>query len=279
MEPTRLQGGAVKALLGWGLLVAAAVGILVLKSSGGAQARQVSEAQRQQGALIYQQQCAQCHGGGGQGGTVPGTNRQAPPMLGLPVASIDLALRTGRMPPAGDPFDNRLRSPTVTGEDREALVGWMRQAFSLQGEIPAVQAGDPSRGLPIYQQQCAHCHGASGGGGVAGAGAYTPPLTGYPPVVIAEAIRVGPFEMPQFSQDQITDEEAGDVVAYLDYVEEERGTPIFGLVELNPVYAAAFVALAAVALLFSLFWIGGTPAWFPNPRKRPEESSGQEAQS
>lgn len=271
MEYARPPGDAVKALLGWGLLLAAATGILLLIPWGNAEAS-LSQEQAQQGALLYQQQCAQCHGGDAQGAIVPGTNRQAPPLRGLPITYIDLVLRTGRMPPPGDPFDNRLRKPVVVGQDREALVQWMDQAFGLSGEIPVAMPGDPSLGLQVYQQNCAHCHGATGGGGVAGAGAYTPPLTGYDPIVIAEAIRVGPFEMPQFSRKQITDEEVDAVVGYLEFVREERGTPIFGLTELNPVYAAGFVALAAVVLLFSVFWIGGTPAWFPDPRKGPEET-------
>jgi ubiquinol-cytochrome c reductase cytochrome c subunit len=45
-------------------------------------------------------------------------------------------------------------------------------------------------------------------------------------VVIAEAIRVGPFEMPRFSEDQIPDEQAGHIAAFLGEVEEQRRTPV-----------------------------------------------------
>lgn len=259
MQRTRHPG---RALAGWGLVVTAAVVIVGLRGPAGAQ-----EPQLGQGAQIYQQQCAQCHGGDGQGGTVTGTDLPAPPMRGLPVAYVDLVLHTGRMPPVGDPFDNRLRKPTVTGEAREALVAWMDETFGLTGGIPQAQPGDAATGLQMFGVQCAHCHGATGAGGIAGAGAYTPSITGYEPVVIAEAVRIGPFEMPAFSPEQITDEEIDGIVAFLTIVEEERRTPIFGLIELNPVYAAGFVALLALVLLFSLFWIGGTPAWFPDPRR------------
>ncbi|MGH8901610.1 MAG: c-type cytochrome [Egibacteraceae bacterium] len=229
------------------------------------------QVQEERGALIYQQQCAQCHGGDGGGGTVQTTGRPAPPLRGVDVAYVDLTLRVGRMPPAGDPFDNRRRAPTVTDADREALLAWMSSAFGLVGQTPEVRVGDPGRGLEVYGAQCAQCHGSSGGGGVAGAGAYTPPLTSYEPVVIAEAIRVGPFEMPAFSEAQISDQEVGDIAAFLSLVDEERGTPIFGLVELNPVYTAAFIALVAAVLIFSLLWIGGRPAWFPDAQQEPEE--------
>jgi hypothetical protein len=79
---------------------------------------------------------------------------------------------------------------------------------------------------------------------------------------IVEAIRVGPFEMPTFSAEQITAQEAADVAAYLHSVEEAPGTPVFGLVELNPVFASAFVGLLAFALLGSLLYIGGRPIPF-----------------
>ena len=275
MEPTSRPSGAVRALLGWVLV--AAVGILLTTMAHGARAQAPSQDEAQRGALIYQQQCAQCHGGDGKGALVRGTSRQAPQLRGLEVAYVDLVLRTGRMPPVRNPFDNRLRRPTVLGADRMALVAWMRSAFGLEGGIPEAVPGEASRGLQVYQQQCAHCHGATGGGGVAGAGAYTPPLTDYEPVVIAEAIRVGPFEMPRFSREQISDQAVGDVVGYLQHVDEERGTPIFGLIELNPVYAGGFVALIALVLMFSLFWIGGTPAWFPDPRRSRKDSPEEEA--
>lgn len=256
---------ALGALLGWGIVAAATVAAILARAPAGAQPEASTPEQLQRGALIYQQQCAQCHGGDGSGGTVRETGRPAPPLRGTEIASADLVLRTGRMPPVGNPFDNRLRKPTVTGADREALLAWMSSTFGLVGQIPEVEVGNPGRGLEAYSAQCAHCHGSSGYGGVAGRGAYTPPLTSYEPIVIAEAIRVGPFEMPAFSDTQISGQEVGDITAFLRTVEEERSTPIFGLVELNPVYAAAFVVLITLALVFSLLWISGRPAWFPDP--------------
>jgi ubiquinol-cytochrome c reductase cytochrome c subunit len=260
----------VRALLGWGV-VAVVLVTIVARIPLYAEAQAPRQPDLQRGALIYQQQCAQCHGGDGSGGAVQGTGRPAPPLRGTGVAYVDLVLRIGRMPPVGDPFDNRRLNPTVVGADREALVTWMSSAFMLSGQIPKTTVADPRRGLEVYAAQCAHCHGANGGGGVAGAGAYTPPLTSYGPILIAEAIRVGPFAMPAFSRTQISDQDVGAIAAFLRTIGEEHGTPIFGLVELNPVYAAAFVALVAVVLTCSLFWIGGRPTWFPDPQRDPQD--------
>ena len=70
--------------------------------------------------------------------------------------------------------------------------------------------------------------------------------------------------MPAFGDDIISDQDAADVGAFLEEVSSESGTPL-GLVELNPVFASGFVALLAVAMILSLFWISSKPTWFPDP--------------
>jgi len=76
--------------------------------------------------------------------------------------------------------------------------------------------------------------------------------------------------MPAFGENQITDQEIGDVAAFLEEVRHEQGTPL-GVVELNPVYASGFVALLAVVVLLSLFWISSKPTWFPDPEAPADE--------
>lgn len=228
----------------------------------------------------YANVCAECHGSVGQGGTVPGTDEEAPPLAGEPDVTtpyVDLVLATGRMPPAGDPFDNRAREVFYTDAERAAMVSWISDAFDLEGEIPEVGDGNIARGLEVYSLNCAHCHGSAGSGGTAGANAFTPEINDDTPTSIVEAIRVGPFEMPQFSTDIITPEEAQDVAAFLRSVDEASGTPVLRIVELNPVFASGFVGLLALALLGSLLYIGGRPIPFervpdeelPSEVKRP----------
>jgi ubiquinol-cytochrome c reductase cytochrome c subunit len=172
-------------------------------------------------------------------------------------------LRTGRMPP-GD-VAGRTRGPISWSDpDREALMAWMTENLDLEGDTFVPPDGDAARGRDVYAANCAQCHGYTGEGGVAGAGAITPRVAGLDPVVIGQAIRVGPFEMPPFAADQIPDEAVGDVVAYLHVVEAEEGT-LVGLVELNPVYMAAFVFLLAVAVILSCVWIAGRVEMFGDP--------------
>jgi ubiquinol-cytochrome c reductase cytochrome c subunit len=219
---------------------------------------------------LYAGECATCHGAAGLGGAVPGTDGRAPAIGGdnpVTVAYADLVLRTGRMPPAGTPFDNRAREVAYDDATIEVLVAWMAEEFDLPGDLPQPPPGNAGRGLAVWAANCSQCHGATGAGGVAGAGAWTPSVYDKEPIVIAEAIRVGPFEMPAFSREQITDQEVGDVAAFMEEIREDEGTPLLGIVELNPVYASAFVALLSLLILIAVVIIAGKPAWFPDPEQ------------
>lgn len=259
---------AITNLALWVLLaVGAALAIGVGRAGGQEQQPQpdvIGEAGN--GALLYSQACATCHGVGGGGGVVTGTDRAAPPIDGDAVsfAYWDLVIRTGRMPPPeSDPFDNRHRDVVFTDQERADLNAFAVEELGVDGDLPPAGVGDPGRGLELWAANCAQCHGALGQGGVAGAGTWTPTVTGYGPQTIASAIRVGPFEMPEFDQGQIGDAGLADISAFLHDVEEEEGT-LLGFVELNPVFSSGFVAVMAVVVVLSLMWISGKPAWFPD---------------
>lgn len=277
-----------RAVLAWALC-AAAVLMAVGASGRAADAQDAQDAPGQgvtasgpeRGSLLYSQYCAECHGASGRGAEVPEYGGEAPALLpevneNISVAYLDLVMSTGRMPPAGSPYDNRERRVVFDAEERADIISWMVQEFDVPGEIPEVGEGSAARGQEVWAANCAHCHGATGQGGVAGAGAWTPSVVDKTAVEIAEAIRVGPFQMPRFDEDLISDSEVADVVAFMESVEEEPATPILGLVELNPVYASGFVIALAVLLLVSLVWIGGRPAWFPDPERpaQPEVPAG-----
>jgi ubiquinol-cytochrome c reductase cytochrome c subunit len=296
---SRLSPASRRALLGWGALA----GVLVALAFGrGASAQEAGGAGEVEGAargaLLYAAQCAQCHGADGQGGPVQGRpgEGQAPALRhelnpDVTAAYLYLVMATGRMPPAEDPFDNRPRNVVLDEAQIVDVVDWMTDEFDIPGEIPEVGEGDAVEGQDVYNTNCAHCHGNTGAGGVAGAGAWTPKVNDASAEVIAAAIRVGPFQMPEFREEQISDEEIADVAAFMREVEAEPGTPLLGLVELNPVFASAFVFLLAVAMLLSLMWIGGRPNWFPDPpkaegepevpagatRRRPEQTPTEES--
>lgn len=258
-----------RALTAWTVLLCAlglALAVLGPGLRDGARAQErepaLTAAQAIRAAELYSVHCARCHGAAGQGGVSGG--EPVPPLRDIPVAAIDLVLRTNRMPP-GDPLGQTRGPIDWTEEDRELLVAYLDRQFDLAGELPELPGeGDPARGREVYATNCAQCHGYTGAGGVAGGGAFTPQVSGLDPMTIAEAVRVGPFEMPRFADEQISAEELTDVAAYLTEVAHEGGTPL-NLVELNPVYASAFVALLALLALFSAMFIAGRVTMFPDP--------------
>jgi ubiquinol-cytochrome c reductase cytochrome c subunit len=254
----------LRALAGWLAVLTAGLGLAAITGgSATAQPEQGETTSDIQGADIYTSRCANCHGASGQGGTTA-TGVRAPRLRRVPIALVDLVVRTRRMPPGDADADTRTPNP-VRGERRVALLRWMRANLALTGELPAadLDGGDPARGQEVYAANCQQCHGSTGAGGVAGAGAFTPGLIHRQPIVIAEAIRLGPFQMPQFGEDVVSDEEIRDVVAFLDEVGAEDGTPL-GIAELNPVFAAAYVFVFALAALLSAMWLSGRVAMFPD---------------
>ena len=223
------------------------------------------------GSQLYALNCAQCHASNGLGAEVGNTGREAPALADNPevtAAYVDLTMRVGRMPPPESPFDNQPREVAFTPEQRLAIVAFTIAEFGVENDLFAVEPGDPARGQQLWASNCAACHGSTGQGGVAGGGAWTPAVAPLDPVTIGEAILVGPFQMPAFDGEQISDEGIADIAAFMHEVNEEQGTPL-GLVELNPVFASGFVALLALVMTLSLLWISGKPTWFPDPDAPP----------
>jgi ubiquinol-cytochrome c reductase cytochrome c subunit len=250
----RILDRPARALLAWGLVALAGAALAVAVGAAGAQ-EAPDPAAVARGEQIFTAQCAECHGIEGR------ATEQAPALREVSRAYADLVLRTQRMPP-GDPEGQTKGNIVYSDEERAAVVAFMTERFGIEGSIPDPPEGDPARGREVFATNCAACHGSTGAGGVAGAGAFTPNLIGLDEVTLASAIRVGPFQMPRFSEDQISDEELGDIAAFMHEVAEEPGT-LLGFGELNPVFASGFVFAMSVIVLLSCMWISGRVALFP----------------
>jgi ubiquinol-cytochrome c reductase cytochrome c subunit len=266
----------LRALAGWGLVAAVALARAATGPFGASAQEQEGE---DAGAFLreelYAVHCGGCHSVDGRGGVTAG-GLTAPPLRPednprMTVAYARLTMDTGRMPPAGDPADNRIRRVTLTEQQREDIVRFMVDRFGLEGDVPEPAHGDAAVGLQVYAQNCAACHGASGAGGVAGGGAWTPRVNDVSAQTLADAVRVGPFQMPRFDGEQITDAELGHMAAFLAEVEEEGGTLLFPG-ELNPVFASGFGAGLAAVIIVMLVLISGKPTMFPDPERDAEDA-------
>lgn len=223
-----------------------ALAVVWRASSAPAQPDEEPEADLALGGELYSAWCVHCHGSGGGGGLGEGVE-SGPPVDDVDVRYVDMTLRTGRMPIL-EPEAGIISEPDFSDHERESLVAWMREEFDLPGELPVLTAGDVGNGGDLYATHCAACHGGGGVGGVAGGGATVRQVKGLDPEAIVEAMRVGPFEMPVFSEAQLSDEEAEDIASYVEFLSEEDRTPL-GLGEVHRVTAAGLLVPLMIAVV------------------------------
>ncbi len=219
---------------------------------------------------LYLSDCAVCHGNAGKG-----TDR-GPSLISVGKASIDYQLSTGRMPlapatrtdssgrpPVQDP--NRvLPDPSATPKRNhpvysrttiDQLVEYVSSLGPGGPDIPDVQPGDRAKGGELFRLQCAACHAWAGVGGALSK-REAPDLHPATPVQIAEAVRSGPGQMPEFGEAALSKDQLNDVVSYvryLDHPENRGGSP---LDYLGPVAEGA-VALVAIGLVMVLLRMMG----------------------
>jgi len=215
------------------------------------------------GAQLFAGNCASCHGSGGRGVISPpqhgagGIKGQGPPLTGAGAQAADFYLRTGYMPLGNaknqpEP-DRRLWDP----REIRALTAYVARLGT--GEPiphPDPGAGSVAEGLQLFTEHCAGCHQVAAQGGVV-TGARAPAIEHVPAVEIAEAVRVGPFVMPSFSKQQISDRELNSIIAYVktDDTHDQGG---WGIGRVGPIPEGMVTWLLAAVVLVALCVVVGT---------------------
>jgi ubiquinol-cytochrome c reductase cytochrome c subunit len=219
------------------------------------------------GAQLYAGNCATCHGAEGLGVVVPepgqgsgSSIRLGPPLYGVGERAADFYLRTGYMP-LGDPYEQPRRG-RVLFSDREldALVAYVGSL----GDGPPVpepqpERGDLSEGLRLFTENCAGCHQVVGEGGYL-TGGVAPPLEDATAVQIAEAVRIGPYYMPSFSEERLSDRELDSVIAYVQASQNPKDEGGWGIGHLGPVPEGLVAWLLAGVVLVGLCVVIGERA-------------------
>jgi ubiquinol-cytochrome c reductase cytochrome c subunit len=237
-----IMTGEVKRIVGpAGAIVACA--FVLLSSHAVAQEPTLEE----RGGELYEEKCASCHGPQGSG------TEFGPTLRGVGAASADFQLRTGRMPAADPTAATQQKPQTLDDEQIEALVAYVA-SLGEGPEIPTVNTtgADLSTGAELFAANCAPCHGASAHGGAVGDDAFAPSLYAARPLEIAEAVIVGPGEMPVFA---FGEDDRNAIVAYLKYLQEEDapgGLDIGGIGPVPEGYVAWFVAMVVLVIVVVL---------------------------
>jgi ubiquinol-cytochrome c reductase cytochrome c subunit len=256
-QPPRRHGEAKLAALA-GLLGIVLAPVLLSATAAADTGGADDAALVQRGGEVYQANCAACHGTRGEGGPGPG-ELLGPRLDTVDLRFIDQTVRTGRMPiarPSVGVFADELDEI-----DREALVAYARARWDLPGEIPTVTPGSAARGQELYVRNCAACHGAAAGGGISGAQAWVPPLVGLDGIAIAEATRIGPFEMPAFDPAVISDEDIDDMVGYLDAVAATPRT-LAGVREVDQTTSGLYALGLGIAAMVVVLVVARARRWY-----------------
>jgi ubiquinol-cytochrome c reductase cytochrome c subunit len=153
------------------------------------------------------------------------------------------------------------RATRLTPKDAEEIASWVN---SLDPAVPAIpyvhlKEADQSVGASLFSLNCAACHTITGAGDALAYGTNAPSLQNRNVTVqqVAEAMRIGPANMPRFSGN-LTDAQVRDIVSYVTgRIQHPTNPGGFGLGGVGPV-AEGFVALliGVGGLALVCFWIG-----------------------
>lgn len=200
------------------------------------------------GRILYQRDCAWCHGSAGEG-----TNL-GPTLIGTGEASAHFVLTTGRMPIAEPMVQPPPGEPRYGSDQIDALVAYVG-SLGTGPPIPAVDPGrgDLAVGAQLYEGNCAACHGSTGVGGALTSGLIAPPIDRSTAVQIAETIRIGGAgvrtgHMPKFGSEIFDQEQLDAVVRYTLSLADAEDPGGASLTHLGPV-AEGFVAVFGGLLL------------------------------
>jgi ubiquinol-cytochrome c reductase cytochrome c subunit len=258
--------------LSLGLVLVAAVALALLRGSAfageSAGAGDSTDATSgdlvEAGRQLYLTSCVSCHGVDGIG-TATG-----PSLRTAGEAAADFMLRTGRMPMAAPAPQPPSKPVVYTDNEIRQLVAYVGSL----GDGPAIPRVDVSRGRlqegsQLFLANCAPCHNSASIGGALSFGRHAPSLQQTPALQVAEAIRIGPGQMPRFGPDVLDDQQVDDIVRYVEYLHDPADPGGLNLGYTGPV-AEGFVALLVglSALILITRWItrdSGSDA--PGPAK------------
>jgi ubiquinol-cytochrome c reductase cytochrome c subunit len=181
-------------------------------------------------------------------------------------AAVDFYLSTGRMPEATLASQAPRKPSSVSPAERAALVAYVTTRWPGGPAIPDVRTGSGQGGSgravsvqaggDLFRTNCAACHGVAAAGAALANGAYAP-LHKSDALQVAEAIRVGPGNMPVFDATTLSDAQVADIDAYVQYLRHPDDRGGAGLGHTGPV-AEGFVGLLVAmggALLIAA-WVG-----------------------
>jgi ubiquinol-cytochrome c reductase cytochrome c subunit len=181
-------------------------------------------AQVKQGESLYGDYCAKCHSVAGK----------APSLRGAGARAADFYLRTGYMPLVS-PDDQPWRSPVQFSEaEIRALVAYVASLGGPPIPRPHPERGNVAEGRALFADDCAGCHQSLAVGGMM-PDARVPSLARATPTQIAEAVRIGPYVMPRFSKQRLSDAQLDSLIRYVQFTQSPHDPGGWAIGHLGPI--------------------------------------------
>ena len=202
-----------------------------------------------QGRDLFQESCSSCHGVHANG-----IKGRGPSLHGVGEQAAHFYLSTGRMPLDNPGQQPQRRKPAFPPAQQAAIVAYIG---SLGGPpIPKVNIADGnlSEGFNLFTDHCSGCHQVVAQGGMV-TGARIPPLQHASPTQIGEAVRIGPYLMPKFSEATINQHQLNSIAKYIIYTHHPNDAGGWSIGHIGPIpegmvtWLLAIVALILVARL------------------------------
>lgn len=213
-----------------------------------------------EGEELFLKNCSTCHGP-----NADGVDGRGPSLIGVGGASVEFQVNTGRMPMAQQEAQAPPKEPKFTPEEAEMLAAYVQQlgggpeAVSQEYVDSLVDDVEAAEGNELYRVNCSSCHGFSGGGGALASGKYAPALDGVGSKEMYEAMLTGPQNMPVFGDNQLTPEEKAEIIAYVQYITEDKDPGgMFTLGRFGPSTEGLTIFLVGITTLaLATLWIAG----------------------
>jgi len=190
------------------------------------------------GNQLFLANCASCHGRNAEG------TKAAPSLIGVGAASVDFQVSTGRMPGAASGPQLTDKPPQFNEQQIKELAAYVA-SLAPGPAVPTAAMIDPAggnttRGGELFRINCAMCHNAVGAGGALTEGKWAASLRNASAKELYEAMLTGPQNMPVFNDANLTPKDKQDIIAYIDYVQQNPSAGGEELANLGPVAEGLF---------------------------------------
>jgi ubiquinol-cytochrome c reductase cytochrome c subunit len=165
--------------------------------------------------------------------------------------AADFYLRTGYMPLRRLGMQPRREPVFLSDHQIRALVAYVASFGGPPIPTPKPEIGVVSRGLSLFTEHCAGCHQVVAQGGVV-TGALPPALVNATPLQVAQAVRIGPYVMPRFTQHDLSNRQLDSIIRYVELTKNPDRPGGWGLGFLGPVpegLVTWFLAIPALIVL------------------------------